>query len=698
MNTLALSPVGFKPQFDYGDIPSVLQAEASSLVSSIRVCLKKFNAEALELARQINPIREQMSARQFKAWLTHYFPDAETQIRHWLKVVELAERLPEYVEQMMGWATGALAALSRGSDELVTNILLGQEKLSIKAIKALVTQERLEQNLNSPTESTSPSSTDTIYCVPTTSQADSTSSPTSSNASETQSTSPTASSKSSETAPTSSKTASTSTPSQPSQITIRIAKLAAHRVYLQNQLTPSITGETEERLRYYIKQADLEIEQLCREFDPMKATVTTTVTPSQHSTSENNSTQPQSADANSTDSPFQKLQSQLDAEQQKSTELSSQLEQLRQQLTQLQQASNDNSTQQAQSSDTHSPATDSPFQNLQSQLDAEQQKNRELLNRISQLEQGLTLQQPEAIDTNSPDDELNREAFQNLQSQLDVEQQKNRELLNRISQLEHELTQQQSQTPETHSSDSEFHQLQSQLDAERQKNTELLNQLAELQNQQSQEDLPFLKIFRPQFVPVKVEDLQVNDRIRIIFPDKKTVVDDLILSIDEAEHPVTKWFGAISEKEVEAGWTFERMIGVEKIQSQLSKLLGENRELKSQIAQWSKITTDNPDSPVWQLEKRLMCVESEYQQFKAKAEPVLGCCERLQQKIHHQLQPGTSVEVLFDDKGIHTGNLGTVEQEFECSPGNWWVSFVDPNTQQTCRALFHAYQLYLPPF
>jgi hypothetical protein len=617
MTTLALSPTEFQPHFDYGDIPSALQTQASSLVSSIRVCLKKFNAEALELARQINPIREQMSARQFKAWLTHYFPDAETQIRHWLKVVELAERLPEHVEQMMGWASGALAALSRGSDELVTSILSGEEKLSIKAIKALVTQERLEQNINSPTDSTS-SSTDSTS---TSSSTDSTSPPPSSNASSTQSTSsPTESSS------TSSPASSSPTPSQPSETIIQLAKLLSHKSDLHRQLDETAIPEVQERLLYYIKQADREIQQLCPDLNP-------------------------TFPAPVVDSEIHQLQSQLQAEQQKSKELSNQLEQLRQQLNQLQPVSNDNST-----------------------------------------------QQPQTTDTNSPDDELDSEEFNQLQSQLDAEQQKNRELLNRIETLEQQLTQQQPQTTETHSPDSELLHLQEQLITERQKNTELLNQLAEIQKQQSQEDLPFLKIFRPKFVPVKVEDLQVNDRIRVIAPDKKTVVDDLILSIDETQRPVTKWFGAIWQQEVEAGWTFKRMLGVEKIQSQLDKLLQENQQLKCQVNQLENIRINHSDSPLWQLEKRLSCLQSEYQQLKDKSLPVLGCFERLQEKIHNQLQPGTVVEILFDDQGIYTGQLGTVEQEFECTPGNWWVSFVDPDTQQTYRGLFHAYQLYLPPF
>ena len=324
----------------------------------------------MELARQINPIREQMSARQFKAWLTHYFPDAETQIRHWLKIVELAERLPEHVEQMMGWASGALAALSRGSDELVTSILSGEEKLSIKAIKALVTQERLEQNINSPTDSTS-SSTDSTS---TSSSTDSTSPPPSSNASSTQSTSsPTESSS------TSSPTESSSTPSQPSEEIIQLAKLLSHKSDLHRQLDETAIPEVQERLLYYIKQADREIQQLCPDLNP-------------------------TFPAPVVDSEIHQLQSQLSAEQQKSTELSNQLEQLRQQLNQLQQVSNDNSTQQPQTTDTNSPDDEldsEEFNQLQSQLNAEQQKNQELLNRISQLERELT-QQPQSSDTHSP--------------------------------------------------------------------------------------------------------------------------------------------------------------------------------------------------------------------------------------------------------------------------------------------------------
>lgn len=474
MTTLSFSSVGFKPQFDYGDLPEALQTEAESVVSRVRVCLRKTNTQALELAHQINHLREQMLAQQFKGWLSHYFPDAESQIRNWLKIVELAERLPEYVEQMMGWGTSAIATLSGGSDELVKTVLSGSEKLTITAIKALIREERGEQK---PSASSSSTSSDIQ-------------------------------------------------PSeiQPSKIAIELAKLTAYKVDLEKQLTLSITPEAEEQLRYYIKQAELEIQQLCEDFDPAQIGVAMKI--QQQRTDQSG--------VNTNSEEFQRLRFQLESEQRKTTELSNQLEQLRQQLTQQQQPS---------------------------------------LN----------------TDVNA-----NSQEVENLHSQLQAELQKNSQLLSRVQQLEQQFTQQ-------------YHQQVEQLQQQLQQKEELI---AQLQNRNASEET---SLVQPQFVSAQLSDLK--------FEKNDT----------EPEH-----------------YTHQLEV-----------------QLKSTQQQWQ-------DLKQWQ--------------------------ERLQQKIHHQLKPGVVVEVLFDSKGIWTGCLGTVLEEFECNPGHWWISIVQPHTQKNYRELFPAYQLYLAPF
>jgi flagellar biosynthesis chaperone FliJ len=514
MTTLSSTAPGFQSQFNYSNIPEPLQTEAESLVSRVRVCLRKTNTEALELARQINHLREQMSAKQFKAWLSHYFPDAESQIRTWLKVVELAERLPEYVEQMMGWATGALAALSRGSDELVKNVLCRSEKLTIKAIEILVRQERGEPDPSPPTP-------------------------------------------------------------PPTQTTIRLAKLTTHKVNLETELSQAVTPEAQERLIYDIKQTEDEIKQLCCHLDPHQIE-TITVNPQQRTLDLNSASTQQSSNSTQTSSYSQQLQK--------------------------------------------------------------------------------------------------------LQEQLHAEQQKNSQLLAHIEQLSHQFLQQYQQ---------QIEQLQQQL----QQKEELITQL---QNHPSESENP---IFQPKFAPAQLEELKLNDRIRVHSPGNQNVVDDLIIAVDQYNRPQTKWFGVLMAKDVEAGWTFERMIGVEKAQSQLSQLQQENRQLKQQLAEFEQLNHHiEADRETPQLEKQLESTQSQLKQQQQQLDILLQWQERLQQKVHNQLESGVVVEILFDSKGIWTGCLGTVVQEFKRHPGHWWVSLVHPQTQKNYRELFPAYQLYLPAF
>ncbi|CAD5911381.1 hypothetical protein [Planktothrix agardhii] len=491
MTTLSIATLGFEPRFHYGEIPEALQNEAESLVSNIRLCLRKFNTQALDLTRRISHLREQFTAKQFRAWLSHYFPDAEEQIRNWLKIVELADRLPELVDNMMGWATSAIALLARGNDELVKTVLTSGQKLTLKAIETLLKPQKTP---DTPQPSQLPKNDLKI-------------------------------------------------PQQPSETALRLARLTLYKVQLEQELSEAVTGDAQAQLIHDIKQTEREIKHQCAHLDPQ-----TIVIPPQ----------PQST-------PTDDLEAALATERQKNAELIQKLEHLEQKLSQtyLQQ-----------------------LEQLQTQL----QHKDELI---------AQLQQP----TSSPDNEPT--------------------------------------------------------------------------------------VFKPKFVPVPLSELKVGDRIRVYSPEHKGVVDDLILELDTYNRPKTKWLGVLDQNDVKAGWTFERMSGVEQAQSQLSLLKSENQHLKQQLAQQQQhLETLLSEPGHVRLEQT-----STTEQLEAQLEELLQWRESLNQQIQPHLQPGVQVRVNFDPKNIFTGMQGTIHKAYQQRPGYWWVSIIHPVSGQTYQELFEPCQL-----
>lgn len=466
MTTLSIATLGFEPRFHYGEIPEALQNEAESLVSNIRLCLRKFNTQALDLARRISHLREQFTAKQFRAWLSHYFPDAEEQIRNWLKIVELADRLPELVDNMMGWATSAIALLARGNDELVKTVLTSGQKLTLKAIETLLKPQKTP---DTPQPSQLPKNDLKI-------------------------------------------------PQQPSETALRLARLTLHKVQLEQELSEVVTGDAEAQLIHDIKQTEREIKHLCAHLDPQAIVILP---------------QPQST----------------------------------------------------------------PTDDLEAALATERQKNAELMQKLEQLQ--TQLQQP----TSSPDNEPT--------------------------------------------------------------------------------------VFKPKFVPVPLSELKVGDRIRVYSPEHKGVVDDLILELDTYNRPKTKWLGVLDQNDVKAGWTFERMSGVEQAQSQLSLLKSENQHLKQQLAQQQQhLETLLSEQGHVRLEQA-----STTQQLQAQLEELLQWRESLNQQIQPHLQPGVQVRVNFDPKNIFAGMQGTIHKAYQQRPGYWWVSIIHPVSGQTYQELFEPCQL-----
>ncbi|EAW35964.1 hypothetical protein [Lyngbya sp. PCC 8106] len=565
MTILASSPTGFKPPFNYGDICESLQNEAESLVDGIRISLIKFNLEALELARRINQLREQLSAKQFRDWLAYYFPDAEKTIRNWLKIVDLAERVPEQVESMMGWATGAIIALSRASDELVKTILSSSQKLTIKQINDLIAEEQGKQKLS----------------------------------------------------------ASTSTPKlavQPNQVTIELAKLAANLVNLKAQLNEAVTAQAQEQLMVDINQTEKRIKQLCQDFDPKSVTIT----PGQ-STSTYLQSSPKSQTVN------------VGSENSENSELQ--------------------------------------LQKLQSQLRVEQQSNLKLQEQIQQLEQRLT-ELTESTPQNNNSDHPNE--LEKLQSQLETDSQQT-ELESKSIELTESI--------ESH----QIEQLQRQL-KEREEYIAYLHQQDSEANDNN-------AVFKPVFIAARLKELKLNDRIRVISPEKDgqaTVIDDLVVGFDRDDHPKTKWSGTLSEQDEASGYRFERMIGTERAQSQLTQLKHQNRQLQERIAEIEDLDNNNVSKKEeYQLELELRGVQNQLREKENIFEELMQWRDLLQTQIQKQLRSGVEVEILLDPKRVVTGMRGIVDHEFECSPGQWWVKFINPKTQESFNRLFPAYQLYI---
>ncbi|MGB3193063.1 MAG: hypothetical protein WBB43_26950 [Limnoraphis sp.] len=579
MNTLASNPTGFKPPFNYGDICESLQNEAESLVDSIRISLRKFNREALELARRINQLREQISAKQFRDWLAHYFPDAETTIRKWLKIVELAERVPEQIELMMGWATGAIVALSRASDELVKIILSGSQKLTIKQINDLIAQEREEQQSSTPASTPKP-------------------------------------------------------PVQLNDITIQLAKLTAHQVNLKTQLSEAVTPQAQEQLTVDINQTEQRIKQLCQDFDPKSVIITQL----------QSSSKPQTVNIDSEN-----------LENRENRENPNNLENSELQL-----------------------------QKLQSQLKTEQQSNLKLQDQIQQLKQRLTQLTPQDNNSNHPN------KLEQLQTQLETERQNNAQLQEQIQQLQEQLTPSSPQKTESTESN-QIDKLQHQL-KERDKYIAYLHQ-------QDSENNNNNTVFKPVFIPTQLKELELNDRIRVISPEKDgkiTIIDDLVVGFDRDKHPKTKWSGTLSEQDEALGYRFERMIGTERAQSQLTQLKHQNRQLQQRIAELENPEKNNiPKKEEYQLELELRSVQNQLQKKEESFEKIMQWKDSLQRHIQKQLCPGVEVEILLDPKRVVTGMRGIVDHEFESRPGEWWVKFIHPKTQESFNRIFPAYQLYI---
>ena len=447
MTTVASSPTGFKPPFNYGDICESLQNEAESLVDGIRISLRKFNLEALELARRINQLREQLSAKQFRGWLAYYFPDAEKTIRNWLKIVDLAERVPEQVESMMGWATGAIFALSRASDELVKRILSGSQKLTIKQINDLIAEEQGEQK--SPTPASTPKH-----------------------------------------------------PVQPNQVTIELAKLAANLVNLKAQLNETVTAQAQEQLMVDINQTEQRIKQLCQNFDPKSVTITPEQSTStylqsspQYKTvnlgSENLEDLENRENLENSELQLQKLQSQLETEQQSNLKLQEQIQQLEQRLTELTQLTQ--LTQLTESTPQNNNYNHpNELKQLQSQLETERQANAQLQEQVQQLQSQLTPSSPQNNDSNHPNE------LEQLQSQLETDSQQI-ELISKSIEL--------TESTESH----QIEQLQRQL-KERDEYIAYLHQQDSEANDNND-------VFKPVFISVQLKELKLGDRIRVISPE-----------------------------------------------------------------------------------------------------------------------------------------------------------------------------------
>ncbi|MBW4494292.1 MAG: hypothetical protein KME26_14635 [Oscillatoria princeps RMCB-10] len=142
------SLAGFQPNFHYSRWLSAEQiARAKATVSKGRQIFKKFNHILLEWGCELLDRKRDLKG-SFKDWLAHSFPDAGKEVRQAMAIAGLVNRLPQYINEMMGWNRSALAALSKLDDERVVGVLTSGEKWTVKAIKAL--QRSLETEGTDP--------------------------------------------------------------------------------------------------------------------------------------------------------------------------------------------------------------------------------------------------------------------------------------------------------------------------------------------------------------------------------------------------------------------------------------------------------------------------------------------------------------------------------------------------------------------
>ena len=131
------SLAGSQASFHYSSSLSAEKiAQAQATVITGRKSLNTVNDILLEWGRELLKWQRDLKGC-FNNWLGHYFPDGCKEAKQAMAIAGLVNRLPQHVNEMMGWNRSALAALSKLGDEQVVEVLQSGMKWTVKAIKEL---------------------------------------------------------------------------------------------------------------------------------------------------------------------------------------------------------------------------------------------------------------------------------------------------------------------------------------------------------------------------------------------------------------------------------------------------------------------------------------------------------------------------------------------------------------------------------
>ncbi|WP_017716397.1 hypothetical protein [Kamptonema formosum] len=131
------SQTGSKGSFRYSRSLSAQKiAQAQDTAVKGRESFNTVNDILLEWGQELLKWQRDLKGT-FNSWVGHYFPDGRKEAKQAMAIAGLMNRLPQHVNEMMGWNRSALAALSKLSDEQVVEVLQSGMKWTVKAIKEL---------------------------------------------------------------------------------------------------------------------------------------------------------------------------------------------------------------------------------------------------------------------------------------------------------------------------------------------------------------------------------------------------------------------------------------------------------------------------------------------------------------------------------------------------------------------------------
>ncbi|MCU0516458.1 MAG: hypothetical protein MUC60_06230 [Oscillatoria sp. Prado101] len=122
-------------RFNYGSSLSQEQiAQAKATAKKGHRTLNTVNKKLMNWGSELLKQQESLGSR-FKHWLAYHFQQEVKEAQRAMTIAQLGNRLPDYTDQMLGWSSSALVALSKLDDKAVVRVLTSDKKWTVKEIK-----------------------------------------------------------------------------------------------------------------------------------------------------------------------------------------------------------------------------------------------------------------------------------------------------------------------------------------------------------------------------------------------------------------------------------------------------------------------------------------------------------------------------------------------------------------------------------